>query len=188
MVRRGFPRLAGSRRRPLPAQTAWARSAAAGIGRDHVSAGIDDARRHVSAADRRRAHHHYLLRRIFGRPGVWSFLSAHGLAGIRTAGHGRPCARLRNQVPGGRGPAERTSDRGRLRNREGREGIEPSRMPKMNLSHFEAAILFALFSSVVLGEITKRTDAERLRYGVRCFAYFVAALIGLGWLMKLGHG
>ena len=33
-----------------------------------------------------------------------------------------------------------------------------------------------------------RTDAERLRYGVRCFAYFVAALIGLGWLMKLGHG
>jgi hypothetical protein len=44
----------------------------------------------------------------------------------------------------------------------------------MNLSHFEAAILFALFSSVVLGVITKRTDAERLRYGVRCFAYFVA--------------
>jgi hypothetical protein len=41
---------------------------------------------------------------------------------------------------------------------------------------------------VVLGVITKRTDAERLRYGVRCFAYFVAALIGLGWLMKLGHG
>jgi hypothetical protein len=61
-------------------------------------------------------------------------------------------------------------------------------MPKMNLSHFEAAILFALLSSVVLGVITKRTDAERLRYGIRCFAYFVIALIGLGWLMKLGHG
>lgn len=61
-------------------------------------------------------------------------------------------------------------------------------MPKMNLSHFEASLLFALFASVVLGVITKRTDADRLRYGVRCFAYFVAALICLGWLMKLGHG
>jgi hypothetical protein len=59
---------------------------------------------------------------------------------------------------------------------------------KMNLDHFEAAIVFALFSSVVRGVITKRTDSERLRYGVRCFAYFVVALIGLGWLMKLGHG
>ncbi|MBZ5609985.1 MAG: hypothetical protein LAP38_17120 [Acidobacteriia bacterium] len=61
-------------------------------------------------------------------------------------------------------------------------------MPKMNLTHFEASVLFALFSSVVLGVITKRTDAERLRYGLRCFGYFVAALIGLGWLMYLGHG
>jgi len=61
-------------------------------------------------------------------------------------------------------------------------------MPKMNLSHFEAAFLFALFSSVVLGVITKRTDRERIRYGVRCFAYFMAALVGLGWLMYLGHG
>jgi hypothetical protein len=61
-------------------------------------------------------------------------------------------------------------------------------MPKMNLSHFEASVLFALFSSIVLGVITKRTDAERLRYGLRCFAYFVSALIGLGWLMRLGHG
>jgi hypothetical protein len=61
-------------------------------------------------------------------------------------------------------------------------------MPKMNLSHFEAAILFALFSSVVLGVITKRTDTERIRYGVRCFLYFLAALIGLGWLMHFGHG
>jgi hypothetical protein len=61
-------------------------------------------------------------------------------------------------------------------------------MPKMNLSHFEAAILFALFCSIVLGVITKRTDAERIRYGLRCFGYFIAALVGLGWLMYLGHG
>lgn len=59
--------------------------------------------------------------------------------------------------------------------------------PTMTLSHFEAALLFALFSSVVLGVVTKKTDRERLRYGLRCFAYFVIALFGLGWLMWLGH-
>jgi uncharacterized membrane protein len=61
-------------------------------------------------------------------------------------------------------------------------------MPKMNLSHFEAAVLFAVFSSIVLGVVTKRTDLERLRYGIRTFVYFIVALIGLGWLMYLGHG
>ncbi len=59
--------------------------------------------------------------------------------------------------------------------------------PIMNLTHFEASLLFALFASVVLGVVTKKTDSERLRYGVRCFAYFIVAVIGLGWLMWLGH-
>ena len=61
-------------------------------------------------------------------------------------------------------------------------------MPKMNLSHFEAAFLFALFSSVVLGIVTKRSDNERLRYGAYCFGCFLLALFGIGWLMKIGHG
>ncbi len=61
-------------------------------------------------------------------------------------------------------------------------------MPKMALSHFEAAIIFALLTSVVLGVVTKRTDRERIRYGVRCFGYFVVALFGLSWLMYFGHG
>ena len=61
-------------------------------------------------------------------------------------------------------------------------------MPKMNLSHFEAALLFALLTSVVLGVITKRTDRERFRYGLQCFLYFMVALFGLSWLMYLGHG
>jgi hypothetical protein len=61
-------------------------------------------------------------------------------------------------------------------------------MPKMNLSHFEAAILFSLFTSVVMGVVTKRTDAERLHYGVYTFVCFLAALFGLGWLMYFGHG
>jgi hypothetical protein len=57
----------------------------------------------------------------------------------------------------------------------------------MNLSHFEAALIFALGASVVLGLVTKKTDRERLRYGIRCFVYFMVALVGLGWLMALGH-
>jgi hypothetical protein len=61
-------------------------------------------------------------------------------------------------------------------------------MPKMNLSHFEAALLFSLFTSVVLGIVTKRTDRERLHYGAYVFACFLVALFGLGWLMRLGHG
>ncbi len=61
-------------------------------------------------------------------------------------------------------------------------------MPKMALSHFEASILFALFTSIVLGIVTKKTDKERLHYGLYCFGCFVAALFGLSWLMYLGHG
>lgn len=61
-------------------------------------------------------------------------------------------------------------------------------MPKLNLSHFEAALLFALFTSVVLGIVTKKTDKERLHYGLRSFGYFVVVMFALGWLMYLGHG
>ena len=61
-------------------------------------------------------------------------------------------------------------------------------MPKMNLSHFEAALLFSLFTSVVMGIVTKRTDNARLQYGAYVFVCFLVALFGLGWLMRLGHG
>jgi hypothetical protein len=58
----------------------------------------------------------------------------------------------------------------------------------MNLSHFEAAILFSLFTSVVLGVVTKKTDRERLHYGAYTFVCLVVALFGIGWAMYLGHG
>ncbi|MEZ5351702.1 MAG: hypothetical protein R2762_03635 [Bryobacteraceae bacterium] len=61
-------------------------------------------------------------------------------------------------------------------------------MPKMNLSHLEASLLFAALASVVLGIVTKQTDHERLMYGIYCFGCFLAALFGLGWLMYFGHG
>jgi hypothetical protein len=60
-------------------------------------------------------------------------------------------------------------------------------MPKLSLSHFEAAFLFALFTSVVLGIVSKNTHRERFRYGLYCFGWFLAAVFGLSWLMYLGH-
>lgn len=59
---------------------------------------------------------------------------------------------------------------------------------KLNLDHFEAALLFALLSSILLGLITKRTDRERFRYAAYCFGWFMAALFGIGWFMHILHG
>lgn len=59
---------------------------------------------------------------------------------------------------------------------------------QIHLDHFEVSILFALLASIMLGLVTKRTDRERLRYGVYCFACFMAALFGIGWFMHLLHG
>jgi hypothetical protein len=39
-----------------------------------------------------------------------------------------------------------------------------------------------------MGIVTKKTDSERVRYGLYLFACFVGSLIGLGWLMHFGHG
>jgi hypothetical protein len=58
----------------------------------------------------------------------------------------------------------------------------------MNLSHFEAAFLFSLFTSVVMGIVTKSTDRDRLQYGAYVFVCFMVALFGIGWAMQLGHG
>ena len=60
-------------------------------------------------------------------------------------------------------------------------------MPKLNLSHFEAALLFALFTSVVLGVVNKGDDRTRMVYGAKCFGYFLLALFGLSWVMYFGH-
>ena len=61
-------------------------------------------------------------------------------------------------------------------------------MPKVTLNHFEAALLFSLFTSIVFGVVTRRTDRDRVMYGAKSFGYFLLALFAIGWLMFLGHG
>ncbi len=58
----------------------------------------------------------------------------------------------------------------------------------LNLSHLEVALLFALFTSVVMGVVGRETDKDRLRYGAYVFGCFLSAIFGLSWLMYLGHG
>ncbi len=58
----------------------------------------------------------------------------------------------------------------------------------LSVNHLWASVLFALFSSVILGIVTKSTDRERIRYGAYCFGCFMAALFGIGWVMRILHG
>jgi hypothetical protein len=53
----------------------------------------------------------------------------------------------------------------------------------ITLSHFSAAVVFAIFASVVFG-ITQRSGArEQVRYGLYCFGLFVGGVFLAGWLM-----
>jgi hypothetical protein len=52
-----------------------------------------------------------------------------------------------------------------------------------NLTHFESAFLFSLFTSVVFAITTKNSDRERLIYGAKTFGTFLAVIFGVGWLI-----
>ncbi len=53
----------------------------------------------------------------------------------------------------------------------------------MTLSHFSAALVFALFASTVFGITQRNTPREMFLYGLKCFAFFVVGTIAGGWLM-----
>ena len=55
----------------------------------------------------------------------------------------------------------------------------------ISLSHFSAAVLFALFASVVFGITQRNTATEQVRYGLYCFALFVGGVFAAGWVMWL---
>ena len=51
------------------------------------------------------------------------------------------------------------------------------------LSHFSAAVLFALCASIVFGITQRNTPRDMLRYGAYCFALFVGGVIVASWAM-----
>lgn len=55
----------------------------------------------------------------------------------------------------------------------------------INLSHFSAAVVFALFASVVFGVTQRNTMMEQIRYGLYCFVLFVGGVFAAGWVMWL---
>ena len=53
----------------------------------------------------------------------------------------------------------------------------------MSITHFDAVLLFSLFTSVVFG-ITQRAEPPMmLRFGALCFALFVSGTIAASWVM-----
>lgn len=55
----------------------------------------------------------------------------------------------------------------------------------LQLSHFSAAFVFALFASVVFGITHRQTPREMVRYGLYCFAMFLGGVFVAGWAMWL---
>lgn len=55
----------------------------------------------------------------------------------------------------------------------------------IELSHFSAAVIFALCASIVFGITQKNSVREMARYGAYCFALFVAGVFAAGWVMWL---
>jgi hypothetical protein len=55
----------------------------------------------------------------------------------------------------------------------------------LQLSHFSAALVFALAASVVFGITHRETAREMLRYGLYCFVMFVGGVMVAGWAMWL---
>ncbi len=53
----------------------------------------------------------------------------------------------------------------------------------IELSHFSAAVLFALFASIVFGITQRNTRREMFIYGAKCFALFVVGVFVAGWFM-----
>lgn len=60
-------------------------------------------------------------------------------------------------------------------------------MLALQLSHFSAAAIFALFASIVFGITQRNNSREMLRYGAYCFAVFIVGMFAAGWLMWIIH-
>ena len=55
----------------------------------------------------------------------------------------------------------------------------------INLSHFSAALIFAICASVVFGITQRNTPREMMRYGAYCFSLFLGGVILASWVMRI---
>ncbi len=55
----------------------------------------------------------------------------------------------------------------------------------IQLTHFSAAFVFALFASIVFGITHRETTREMVRYGAYCFVMFLGGVLLAGWAMWL---
>ncbi len=53
----------------------------------------------------------------------------------------------------------------------------------LTLTHFQALLLFALVVSLAFAFLSRRTLRDRLRYTLWSLIVFLAAAIGIAWLM-----
>jgi hypothetical protein len=53
----------------------------------------------------------------------------------------------------------------------------------ITLTHFSAAVVFALCASIVFGITHRDTTREMVRYGAYCFAMFLGGVFVAGWVM-----
>ncbi len=53
----------------------------------------------------------------------------------------------------------------------------------LTLSHFSAALVFAVIASTVFGITLRNTPREMFRYGLKCFVFFLVGTIAGGWVM-----
>jgi hypothetical protein len=52
-----------------------------------------------------------------------------------------------------------------------------------DLTHFGAALLFALCASIVFGITQRNTPRDMMRYGAYCFSLFVGGVVVASWVM-----
>jgi hypothetical protein len=55
----------------------------------------------------------------------------------------------------------------------------------VQLTHFTAAFVFALFASVVFGITHRETTRDMIRYSLYCFVMFLGGILVAGWAMWL---
>jgi hypothetical protein len=61
--------------------------------------------------------------------------------------------------------------------------ISGGQIMTIQLTHFSAAFVFALFASIVFGITHREATRDMVRYGLYCFAMFMGGVLVAGWAM-----